>query len=63
VDLARLMTFLGARTAINLDGGGSSTILVDKKGELVMLNRPADLVRPDANLIRPIFNSIQIIQK
>jgi exopolysaccharide biosynthesis protein len=63
VDLARLMTFLGARTAINLDGGGSSTILVDEKGELVMLNRPADLVRPDANLIRPIFNSIQIIQK
>lgn len=63
VDLARLMTFLGARTAINLDGGGSSTMLVNIDGELTMLNRPADLVRPTEALIRPIFNSIQVVLK
>ena len=35
---ARLMRSLGARDALNLDGGGSSTMVV--RGEVV--NRPAD---------------------
>lgn len=63
VDLATLMTYLGAKRAINIDGGGSSTFLVNIGGEMTMLNRPADLVRPTEPLIRPIFNSIQVIQK
>jgi len=37
---ARLMRSLGARDALNLDGGGSSTMVV--RGEVV--NRPADRV-------------------
>ena len=63
VDLASLMKRLGAKKAINIDGGGSSTFLVNIGGEMTMLNRPADLVRPTEPLIRPIFNSIQVIQK
>ena len=63
VDLGRLMQSLGAKRAINIDGGGSCTFLINIDGELTMLNRPADLVRPTELLIRPIFNSIQIIRK
>ncbi|MBE6560861.1 MAG: phosphodiester glycosidase family protein [Ruminococcaceae bacterium] len=63
VDLAALMKYLGAKKAINIDGGGSSTFLVNIGGEMTLLNRPADLVRPNEPLIRPIFNSIQVIRK
>ncbi len=37
-EAARLMRSLGARDALNLDGGGSSTMTV--RGEVV--NRPSD---------------------
>jgi len=63
IDLGRMMQTLGAKKAINIDGGGSSTFLINIDGEMTMLNRPADLVRPTEALIRPIFNSIQVIQK
>lgn len=63
VDLGRLMQYFGAKKAINLDGGGSSTFLVNIDGEMTMLNRPADLHRPTEPLIRPIFNSVQIIKR
>jgi exopolysaccharide biosynthesis protein len=39
-EAARLMRSLGARDALNLDGGGSTTMVV--RGEVV--NRPADRV-------------------
>ena len=38
LEAARLMRSLGARSALNLDGGGSSSMVV--RGELV--NRPSD---------------------
>ena len=63
VDLGRLMQSFGVRTAINIDGGGSCTFLINMEGEMTMLNRPADLIRPTDLLIRTIFNSIQVIQK
>ena len=63
VDLGRLMQYFGAKKAINLDGGGSSTMLVKLDGEMTILNRPADLVRPTELLIRPIYNSVQIIKR
>ena len=37
-DMSRLMASLGARTAMNLDGGGSATIAFDGR----VLNRPSD---------------------
>ena len=42
VDLAQLMRSLGAWSALNLDGGGSSTMVVD--GQVV--NRPSEGLRP-----------------
>jgi len=57
------MQYFGAKKAINLDGGGSSTFIVKQEGELTMLNRPADLERPNEPLIREIFNSILIVKK
>lgn len=63
VDLARIMQYFGVEKAINLDGGGSSTFIVKKDNKLTMLNRPADLERPNEPLIREIFNSILVVKK
>ena len=63
VDLARIMQSFGAVKAINLDGGGSSTFLIRKDEEFLMLNRPADLQRPTEPLIREVFNSILVVKK
>ncbi len=60
-ELAELMIERGAVKALNLDGGGSSTFIVEKDGELTMLNHPADLNRPMEDLIRPVFNSIIVV--
>jgi exopolysaccharide biosynthesis protein len=41
-ELAELMVRLGADRAINLDGGGSSIMLVaDAEGDLEIVNRPS----------------------
>lgn len=63
VDLGRIMQGFGMTRAINLDGGGSSTFLIRRGDEMVMLNRPADLHRPEEPLIRPIYNSLQIVKR
>ena len=63
IDLARLMQSEGVENAINLDGGGSSTFLVKQQDEFVILNKPADLYKPLDLLIRPIYNSLQIVAK
>lgn len=44
VELQRLCAYLGLRDALNLDGGGSTTLVV--RGEVV--NRPTDLTGPRA---------------
>jgi hypothetical protein len=51
VELANLMKYLGAVTAMNLDGGGSSTMVV--KGSVK--NRPSD------GSERSVFNSILVL--
>ncbi len=61
-ELARLMINHGAVTALNLDGGGSSTFIVDTPDGLTMLNHPADLHRPEEDLIRPLFNTLIAIR-
>lgn len=64
-DGVQIMHALGATDAINLDGGGSSTLFLydaDKDG-FVLENRPADLDRPNDCLIRPIYNGILIYRK
>jgi exopolysaccharide biosynthesis protein len=44
VELARMMRSLGAEEALNLDGGGSSTMAGTGRrgGEVKVLNRPSD---------------------
>jgi exopolysaccharide biosynthesis protein len=53
-DLAALLIELGAREAINLDGGGSTAMVVDGK----LVNFPSDATgeRPvsDAIVVRPV---------
>jgi len=62
-DLALLMREMGANDALNLDGGGSSILILNQDGELKTMNRPADLVRPMDNLIREVFNTLIIVAK
>jgi hypothetical protein len=56
-ELAELMLERGAVSAINLDGGGSSTLAVRRAGtELpVVVNKPSD------GYERPVTNSIQVV--
>ena len=63
IELAKLMIAHGAVTALNTDGGGSSTFIVRREDGLEMLNHPADLVRPTEDLIRPLFDSLIFIKK
>lgn len=65
VDSTLIMRALGATDAINLDGGGSSTVFLydEKTDDFKLENRPADLDRPNDCLIRPIYNSILLYQK
>lgn len=64
VDAAKLLLSHGAIRGLNLDGGGSSTFIVEnEEGKLEMLNHPADLHRPTEDLIRDVFNSILLIKR
>ncbi|MBR6790994.1 MAG: phosphodiester glycosidase family protein [Oscillospiraceae bacterium] len=63
VDLARAMQYFGAKKAINLDGGGSSTFIARKDGELTMLNFPADLNYPGKVVVREVFNGVLVVKK
>ena len=63
VDAAKLLLSHGVVRGLNLDGGGSSTFIVENAdGVLEMLNHPADLHRPTEDLIRDVFNSILLIK-
>ncbi len=42
LELARTMKRLGAEDALNLDGGGSTTMVARRNGELTVLNSPSD---------------------
>ena len=59
-ELANLMRHLGARDAINLDGGGSTTLVYadpDSSGRLRIANRPSD---PAGE--RPVGNALAIVR-
>ena len=62
-DLMHIMKGFGVSKAINLDGGGSSTMIVKQDGALTMLNHPADLHKPLDKLIRPVFNSVLVVER
>lgn len=57
-ELGEIYQAIGVNTAINLDGGGSTTlILKDSGGELVLENQPSD------NVERAVTNSWTIVKK
>lgn len=57
VELADLMTELGATDALNLDGGGSSTMVTpNRKGRLSVRNTPSDGVQ------RPVPNGLGLFR-
>lgn len=61
-DVVRLMLRYGAWDAINLDGGGSSTlVMADENGEPVVLNSPIHLGIPGNE--RPVGNHLGIYAK
>jgi hypothetical protein len=57
-DLAELMRQLGATDALNLDGGGSTTMVVtDSAGALRVVNRPSDAAGP-----RAVGNALAVVR-
>lgn len=58
-ELARVMAGLGAREAINLDGGGSTTLVVD--GALV--NRPRDADGSEIAGGRPLLTAVAFVAR
>lgn len=51
-EMAAIMSYYGCEDAYNLDGGGSSTMLISIDGELVVTNSPSDnRERSDANCL------------
>lgn len=57
-ELAHVMRWLGCRNAINLDGGGSSTMWVDGQCETGVVNYPTDNNVHDHTGERPVSNAI-----
>jgi exopolysaccharide biosynthesis protein len=58
-ELATVMLALGARDAINLDGGGSTTLVVDDStaSGLRIANRPSDAAGE-----RPVGNALAVVR-
>lgn len=59
-ELARLMLGLGAVQALNLDGGGSSTLWVRGQGEQGIVNHPSDNRRWDGGGERRVANALLV---
>lgn len=56
-ELAAMMMSYGAVDAYNLDGGGSSTMVIRKNGELIVANSPSDSSE------RTVSNAILVVAK
>lgn len=59
-ELAYLLKLLGAEKALNLDGGGSTTLFVNSERKRGILNHPTDNKRFDHEGERPVANAILI---
>ncbi len=57
-ELAKILRWLGARDAMNLDGGGSSTLYVKGATENSVVNHPSDNKVFDHEGLRPVANII-----
>jgi exopolysaccharide biosynthesis protein len=62
-ELAKIMKWLGCSSAINLDGGGSTTLWVDGIGKNGVINHPSDNKKWDHEGERKVANVIFIKSK
>lgn len=62
-ELAKVMKWLGCTSAINLDGGGSTTLWAKKYGNNGIINHPSDNRKWDHNGERRVANVIFIKSK
>ncbi|WP_199117882.1 phosphodiester glycosidase family protein [Pedobacter sp. ASV28] len=62
-ELTKIMKWLGCSSAINLDGGGSTTLWVDGIGENGVVNHPSDNKKWDHEGERKVANVIFIKSK
>ncbi len=60
-ELQRVMRWLGCTEAINLDGGGSTTMYVHDKPHAGVVNYPSDNRRHDHEGQRPVSNAILVL--
>ena len=60
-ELQRVMRWLGCTEAINLDGGGSTTMYVHNRPDNGIVNHPSDNGRYDHTGQRPVSNAILIL--
>jgi exopolysaccharide biosynthesis protein len=61
-ELAEFLKQLGAVRALNLDGGGSTTMWIDTTSRTGVVNYPSDNLEFDHAGERPISNALLIIQ-
>ena len=62
-ELQQVMRWLGCRTALNLDGGGSATFYADWGGNHGVLNCPSDNGRFDHEGERTVSNAVLVVRK
>ncbi|WP_375584799.1 phosphodiester glycosidase family protein [Cyclobacterium xiamenense] len=59
-ELAKVLRWLGARDAMNLDGGGSSSLYVNSKTKTGLVNHPSDNGAFDPEGERPVANILYL---
>ena len=62
-ELTRIMRWLGCRDAVNLDGGGSSTMYIRDRGSDGIVNNPSDNGRFDPSGQRRVANAILVVKR
>ena len=61
IELQQLMKWLGCTEAMNLDGGGSTTMFVNGQPYQGVVNHPSDNKRFDATGERPVANVLLLL--
>ena len=62
-ELQQILGWLGCRDALNLDGGGSTTLFLNLEGRHGVQNCPSDNGRFDHNGERGVSNAILVVRK
>ena len=62
-EFTKIMHYIGVNDAINVDGGGSTTLYVEGQNENGIVNHPSDNGKFDRKGERSVVNSILFIKK